>query len=189
MYKEIAEWIKALAIAALIVFVIRQFVFAPFVVDGPSMQPNFYTGERLIVNKIIYSIRNPHRGEVVVFHVPAENRDFIKRVIALPGDKVSYVGDTLIVNDKVVEEKYLSKSLKKALENGSLFNNGGDLDNFPNENVKEAIVPAGHLLAFGDNRPNSKDSRMIGFVSYDDVIGRADIIFWPLNNVSFVNND
>jgi len=83
---EAWEWIKAILIAAALVFLIRWFIFATYVVEGPSMQPNFHTGERLIVNKIIYSFRKPERGEVVVFHAP-QGKDYIKRVIALPGEK------------------------------------------------------------------------------------------------------
>ena len=109
--KEVFEWVKALAIAALLVLVIRYFLFAPFIVDGPSMQPTFYTGERLIVNKVIYDIREPKHGEVVVFHVPEEGRDFIKRVIGVPGDKVKYEGDNLYINGKKVDEPYLKQSI------------------------------------------------------------------------------
>src|SRR5690348_14722599 len=83
---EVWEWIKALVIAGVLVVVIRWFIFAPFIVDGPSMHPNFFTGERLIVNEIIYKIRKPKHGEVIVFHAP-EGKDYIKRVIALPGEK------------------------------------------------------------------------------------------------------
>src|SRR5690242_1260649 len=84
---EIGEWVKAIVIAGVLVFLIRTFVFMPFVVDGPSMHPNFVTGERLIVNKLIYTLRKPHRGEVIVFLAP-EGKDYIKRVIGLAGDKI-----------------------------------------------------------------------------------------------------
>ncbi|BBH20896.1 signal peptidase I [Paenibacillus baekrokdamisoli] len=186
--KEVFEWVKALAIAALLVLVIRYFLFAPFIVDGPSMQPTFYTGERLIVNKIIYDIRQPKRGEVVVFHVPEEGRDFIKRVIGVPGDKVKYEGDNLYINGKKVDEPYLKQSIAEAKANGQIFNNNGPDKDFPNENFKTDIVPAGSILAFGDNRRDSKDSRMIGFVPMSRIVGRADIIFWPVSKIEFVKH-
>lgn len=184
--REIAEWVKAIAIAALLVFVLKTFLFAPFIVDGPSMQPNFYTGERVFVNQLIYDLREPKRGEVVVFHVPSEGRDFIKRVIAIPGDTITYVGDTLTINGKQVNEQYLSSSIKKAMEQGELFNTGA---NFPNDEFTTNVVPEGHFLAFGDNRRDSMDSRMIGFIPNKNIIGRADVIFWPINQLKFVNHD
>lgn len=186
--KEVFEWVKALAIAAILVLVIRYFLFAPFIVDGPSMEPNFYTGERLIVNKVIYDIRAPKRGEVIVFHVPEEGRDFIKRVIGVPGDKVKYEGDNLYINGKKVDEPYLAESIANAKANGEIFNNEGADRNFPNANFTTDVVPAGTVLAFGDNRRNSKDSRMIGFVSDKEIVGRADIIFWPAAKMSFVKH-
>ncbi|MBD2846107.1 signal peptidase I [Paenibacillus sp. IB182496] len=183
--KELLEWIKALAIAAVLVFVIRMFLFSPFIVDGPSMEPNFVTGERVIVNKILYDIRAPQRGEVVVFHVPEEGRDFIKRVIAVPGDKVKLEGDRLYINGSQVEEPYLKEAIEAAQSNDGVYNTGA---NFPNGNVQTDIVPEGMILAFGDNRGNSKDSRTIGYVSQDEVIGRADLIFWPLGKIQLVNH-
>jgi signal peptidase I len=186
LYKEIVEWIKALAIAGLLVFVIRWFLFAPFIVDGPSMQPNFETGERLIVNKILYDIREPKRGEVIVFHVPEENRDFIKRVIGVPGDTVRLEGDDLYINGVKYEEPYIREAIERARAAGEpAFNLG---DDFPNAMIREGTVPEGTILAFGDNRRNSKDSRMIGFVPLENVIGRADVVFWPLGKFGFVDH-
>ncbi|WP_270171901.1 signal peptidase I [Paenibacillus sp. SYP-B4298] len=183
--REAMEWIKALAIAALLVLVIRTFLFSPFIVDGPSMKPNFQSGERVIVNKILYDIREPKRGEVVVFHVPQENRDFIKRVIGVPGDKVKLEGDRLYINGELVEEPYLKEAIEQARANNSNYNTA---ENFPNAYVQSDIVPDHMILAFGDNRSNSKDSRMIGYVSMDELVGRADIIFWPLNELKFVKH-
>ncbi|WP_020615312.1 signal peptidase I [Paenibacillus daejeonensis] len=183
--KEIVEWIKALAIAGILVFVIRTFLFSPFIVDGSSMQPSFESGERVIVNKILYDIRTPHRGEVVVFHVPEENRDFIKRVIGVPGDKVRLEGDSLYINDELVEEPYLTEAIAQAQSEGRLYNTE---DNFPNSRVTSDTVPENMILAFGDNRGNSRDSRSIGFVSMDEIVGRADVIFWPWNQIKIVDN-
>ncbi|MCQ6557940.1 signal peptidase I [Paenibacillus mendelii] len=186
--KEVFEWVKALAIAALLVFVIRWLLFAPFIVDGPSMEPNFYTGERLIVNKLLFDFRDPKHGEVIVFEVPEEGRDFIKRVIGVPGDKVKYEGDNLYINGKKVEEPYLKESIEAAKARGEIFNSGGYDKNFPNAKVQSDVVPEGMVLAFGDNRRNSRDGRDIGYVPFDRIIGRADVIFWPLNQVKLVKH-
>jgi signal peptidase I len=176
---ETWEWIKALLIAGILVFVIRYFIFAPFIVEGPSMEPNFFTSERLIVNKILYDIRAPKRGEVIVFHAP-EGKDFIKRVIALPGETVQVTGDKVFINGKEVEQTFLKEAYAKAAQEGHPYN----MLDYP-----ETKVPDGSIFAMGDNRSNSKDSRnsQVGFVTYQQIVGRADLIFWPLNKLSFVH--
>lgn len=187
-YKEIVEWIKALVIAVVLVFLIRQFLFSPFIVDGPSMQPNFETGERLIVNKILYSIREPKFGEVVVFDVPEQGRKFIKRVIGVSGDTIRLEGDDLYINDKKIDEPYIKEAIEAAHANGQLYNGEGSNYNFPNSEVPEMTVPEGTIFALGDNRSDSTDSRFIGFVTDDEVVGRADIIFWPLSKLEFIKH-
>ncbi|MDQ6419279.1 signal peptidase I [Paenibacillus sp. LHD-117] len=187
--KEIVEWIKALVIAVVLVFIIRMFLFEPFIVDGPSMQPNFETGERLIVNKILYSIREPKFGEVVVFDVPEQGRKFIKRVIGVPGDKIRVEGDDLYINDEKVEEPYIAEAIAAARAEGGMYNGDGPRYNFPNDTVTEMTVPEDTIFAMGDNRSNSTDSRMIGFVKDDEIVGRADVIFWPLNKIEFIKHN
>lgn len=182
-YKEIVEWIKALVIAVVLVFLIRQFLFSPFIVDGPSMQPNFETGERLIVNKILYTIREPKFGEVVVFDVPEQGRKFIKRVIGVPGDKIRLEGDDLYINDKKIDEPYIKEAVEAAHAEGRLYNEKGSTSD-----VAEVVVPEDTIFALGDNRSDSTDSRVIGFVSDKEVVGRADIIFWPLNKLEFIKH-
>jgi signal peptidase I len=176
---EVWEWAKALLIAGILVFVIRYFIFAPFIVEGPSMEPNFYTSERLIVNKILYDVRAPKRGEVIVFHAP-EGKDFIKRVIALPGETVQVIGDKVLINGKESEQTFLKAAYEKAAKEGHPYN----ILDYP-----ETKVPDGAIFAMGDNRSNSKDSRnaQVGFVTYGQIVGRADLIFWPLNKLSFVH--
>jgi signal peptidase I len=184
---ELIEWIKALVIAGLLVFIIRWFLVSPFIVDGPSMQPNFWNRERIIVNKIVYDIRQPKRGEVIVFHVPEEGRDFIKRVIGVPGDTIKVDGDSIYVNGKKIEETYLKKAYEQAHAAGGLYNvHNDDRSNFPNGQFPDGKVPAGSLFVMGDNRSNSEDSRMIGFIPLNRVVGRADMVFWPLPDFHFV---
>ncbi|AEI44364.1 signal peptidase I [Paenibacillus mucilaginosus] len=177
---EAWEWIKALLIAAALVFFIRWLVFAPFIVEGPSMQPNFETGERLIVNKFIYRFTDPKHGEVLVFHAPSE-KDYIKRVIALPGETVRVEGDQVYVNNQLVDETYLKEALDKAKQEGRPYN----MRNFP-----EQTVPEGSVFVMGDNRSNSSDSRdpSVGFVPYEKIVGRADLIFWPFDKISLVHS-
>nr|WP_241781788.1 signal peptidase I [Paenibacillus sp. DMB5] len=181
---EVLEWIKAIAIALVLVVLIRWLLFKPFIVDGPSMQPNFHTGERVIVNEILYDIRSPQRGEVIVFHVPSEGRDFIKRVIAVAGDTVKVEGDVVTVNGEPVDETYIQEAIDARHAINSLYNN----KDFPNEEVPDGTVPEGHVFVMGDNRSDSTDSRMIGYVPLDDIVGRADLIFWPIQDISIINH-
>lgn len=181
---EVLEWIKAIAIALVLVILIRWLLFKPFIVDGPSMQPNFHTGERVIVNEILYDIRSPQRGEVIVFHVPSEGRDFIKRVIAVAGDTVKVEGDVVTVNGEVVNETYIQDAIDAAHSNNALYNN----KDFPNEKFTDGTVPEGHVFVMGDNRSDSTDSRMIGYVPLGDIVGRADLIFWPIKDISLINH-
>jgi len=186
---ELTEWIKALAIAGVLVFVIRWFLVSPFIVDGPSMEPNFWNRERIIVNKIIYDIREPKRGEVIVFHVPEEGRDFIKRVIALPGETVKVEGDQVYINGEPLDETYLQEAYDEAHARGALYNRyDGDRSNFPNSSFPDGVVPEGTVFVMGDNRPNSEDSRMIGYIPTDRIVGRADLIFWPIKDFKLVKH-
>ncbi|MBP1930766.1 signal peptidase I [Ammoniphilus resinae] len=173
---ELWEWLKALAIAIILAFVIRSFLFAPFVVDGTSMMPNLHDRERLIVTKLIYFFEQPTREEIIVFHA-TEDRDYIKRVIGVGGDKVEVRDDQLYINDKPVEEPYLAQYKEKAHAEGvPLTADFGPIN-----------VPKGELFVMGDNRRNSKDSRAIGTISLDRVVGRADVVFWPLDEFRFPN--
>lgn len=174
---EAWEWIKALLIAAGLVFLIRYFIFAPFIVEGPSMEPNFHTGERLIVDKIIYSIRKPERGEVIVFHAPA-GIDYIKRVIALPGETVKIENNKVFVNGKEIDESYIREAVDQKAKNGEKYN----------RDYPETTVPEGSVFVMGDNRLNSQDSRAIGPIGYDKIVGRADVIFWPLGKIGLVKH-
>ncbi|MHA0855940.1 signal peptidase I [Paenibacillus sp. CMAA1364] len=178
------EWLKAIVIAVVLVFLIRWLLFKPFIVDGPSMKPSFHTGERLIVNEILYDIRDPKHGEVVVFHVPSEGRDFIKRVIGVAGDTVKVEGDTVYVNGEPIEEPYIKAEVDLRHEQNLTYNN----KDFPNDYFPDGTVPEGHIFVMGDNRSDSTDSRMIGYVPLGDIVGRADVIFWPMKDIEWINH-
>ncbi|WP_191561737.1 signal peptidase I [Metabacillus idriensis] len=170
---ELFEWIKALAIAVILAAVIRYFFFAPIVVDGLSMMPTLQDQDRMIVNKIGYKIGEPDRFDIVVFHA-TEEKDYIKRVIGLPGDRVEYRDDTLYINGKAYEEPYLEE-YKNDLIDGPLT-----------EPFTIEEVPEGKLFVMGDNRRYSKDSRHIGPVSQKEVMGQTSLIYWPLNDIRVI---
>lgn len=180
---EIIEWIKALLIAGAIVLLVRWLAFNPFIVDGRSMEPNFHNGEKMIVNKLIYEFREPRRGEVIVFLAP-EGKDYIKRVIGLPGEKVKVIGDDVYINGSPIAEPYIEAEVHKAKEAGSSYNNG-----FYSA-TEEFTVPEDSLFVLGDNRPRSEDSRSpaVGFVPYNKIVGRADLVYWPLKEIRLVKH-
>ncbi len=176
--KETIDWIKALVVAGLLVVVVRMFLFSPYLVDGNSMQPNFHPGERVIVNKILYDLRSPERGEVIVFHSPYQN-DYIKRIIGLPGETIEVRGDVVFINGKILSEPYLKSEIDAAVADGEFYNN---------KDYSSTKIPAGQIFVMGDNRSNSHDSRDIGFISYDQIVGRADLIIWPLSEFQYISH-
>jgi len=178
--REAVDWAKALVVAAVLVIIIRVFLFSPYIVDGPSMKPNSHTGERIIVNKILYDIREPKRGEVIVFH-SGYNGDYIKRVIALPGETVEVRGDEVLINGERIDEPYIQAEVDAAAARGESYNR--------EKGFASKTVPEGHVFVMGDNRSNSHDSRSIGFIPYDEIVGRADVVIWPLNDIRLIDHD
>ena len=97
--EEAKDWIVSIVIAVALALFIRQFIVELYVVDGPSMRPTLLSEERLVVNKFVYRVRNPERGEIIVFKYPRDtSRDFIKRVIAVPGDTIKIEDGRVYVN-------------------------------------------------------------------------------------------
>ncbi|MFQ3543351.1 signal peptidase I [Halobacillus rhizosphaerae] len=182
MNKQWWDWIKAFVIAAALAIIVRVFLFAPVVVEGPSMQNTLHNGDHLIVSKINYTLGEPDRFDVVVFHA-TETKDYIKRVIGLPGDHIEYKSDQLYVNGKKVDEKFLNDRLSKMPEGDVLT------DDFSIEQVPGGYdtVPEGELLVLGDNRNNSTDSRMLGMIPEDKIVGQAVLLYWPLNRIRLVH--
>ncbi|MFD0051125.1 signal peptidase I [Actinomycetes bacterium NPDC127524] len=178
--KEIFSWVKALAIAVILAFVIRTYIFAPIVVDGESMMPTLQDHERIVLNKFGTKINDISRFDIVVFHATKE-KDFIKRVIGLPGDHIEYRNDTLYVNGKKYKEPYLDK-YKKQMSGEPLT------ADFSLEDVTgSTTVPKGQLFVMGDNRQNSMDSREIGTISVDKIVGKAGLVYWPIKEIKTVN--
>ncbi|PLR97693.1 signal peptidase I [Bacillus sp. T33-2] len=174
--KEGTEWFKAFALGLIIFAFIRIFFFSNYVVEGESMLPTLEEGNKLVVNKLGYEAGDLQRFDVIVFHA-SRKEDFVKRVIGLPGDKVEYRDDHLYINDKKVDEPFLAKYRKQAL--------GGALTgNFTLEEITGSkTVPEGMLFVMGDNRARSWDSRQFGCISIDDVVGKVNLRYWPLEEM------
>lgn len=176
--RQFKSWALIIVLAVIISLLIRTFVFEAFIVDGKSMEPNFHTNEKVIVNKLVYKLHDPRPGEVIVLHVPSRHSDFIKRVIAVGGDEVRVQGDTVTVNGQPITEPYIAQAIAAANQQHTVYN----INDFPSNEVPDGKVPEGYVFVMGDNRSHSQDSRMVGYIPLSDVIGRADLIFWPLAN-------
>ena len=177
---EIWEWVKALMIAVLLAAGIRYFLFAPIVVDGWTMMPTLHDQDRMIVNKLSFKLGEPERFDIIVFHAP-ENKDYIKRVIGLPGDYIEYKDDTLYVNGQAYEEPYLEEYKQQVID-------GPLTEPFTlEEKTGEERVPEGHVFVMGDNRRFSKDSRHIGTIPMDEILGKTSIVYWPFSDIRTVD--
>lgn len=180
------EWfsiLKLVLIALGVAFVVRTFLFSPIIVDGPSMQPTLYSKDQMIVNKITYKFKQPERFDIVVFHA-SEQKDFIKRVIGLPGDHVMVQDDILYINGEPVAEPFLDD----LDEDESLF--PVRTEDFRLEELKGNYerIPEGYIFVLGDNRHNSTDSRhdALGLVPLDEVVGKTNVIYWPPSRMQIV---
>ncbi|MBC7073886.1 signal peptidase I [Candidatus Parcubacteria bacterium] len=163
------ELLKTVILALAIVIPIRYFIFQPFIVKGNSMEPNFKTGNYLIIDEITYRFRNPKRGEIVVFKYPGnEAQKYIKRVIGLPGETVEiFDGKIKITNEK--GSFYLDES--SYLRQSQTF---GEL---------KITLGEDEYFVLGDNRLSSYDSRMFGPVKRKEIIGRVILRLFPLNEI------
>ena len=162
--EEIKDWVVSIVIAVVLAMTLRTFVVELYLVDGPSMRPTLQHAQRLVVNKFIYHFRAPEKGEVLIFRYPKDpSRDFIKRVIAVPGDTIEIKDGNVFVNGELQNEDYILSKCR------------GD---YP-----KSTIPEGHIFVMGDNRNNSEDSRFpdVGFVPFDLIKGKAMLVFWPLD--------
>jgi signal peptidase I len=179
--KESIEWLKAFGIGMIIFIFIRMFFFSNYVVEGESMMPTLQDGNKLVVNKIGYHIGELHRFDVIVFHANKEE-DYVKRIIGLPGDKIEYLEDQLYINGKKADEPYLDKYREELL--GERLTGNFTLQEITGENV----VPEGYIFVLGDNRLGSRDSREFGFVSVDQVVGKVNLRYWPMEEIAISFN-
>jgi len=200
------EWLESLLIIAVLAVTIRSFVVAPFKIPSTSMVPTLEIGDYLFVLRYPYGLRIPltdtqilskeaTRGDVAVFVYPEDkSKDYIKRIVGLPGDIVTYRDNRLTVNGKEME---LTHKGKRAYY---MADGTADVSDLYEENLSgvkhhvlrkaysirdgEWKVPAGHYFAIGDNRNNSRDSRFWGFVPQSLMVGRAAIIWWSWDGMT-----
>ncbi len=161
------DWVVVVGIALLVAILVRTFLLAHFIVEGQSMESTLEPGDRVFVNKLSYRLHDPGRGDVVVLHeiTGASERDLIKRVIALPGDEIEMVNCVVRINGSVLLEPYLDPTVVTPGRCGQA--------------IAPTVIPEDHVFVMGDNRPGSHDSRALGTIPFDDLVGRAFVVFWP----------
>ena len=165
----IVETLDACLFAALLSLVIITFIVQAFYIPSGSMEPTLMVDDRILVAKFVYRLGPERRGDVIVFRYPLNpQRDFVKRVMGLPGERVRLKEGVVYVGDRALSEK--GYTIKPD------FGNYGPVS-----------VPANHYFVLGDNRNNSEDSRFFGYVPKANIIGKAVFIYWPPARIGFVH--
>lgn len=182
-FRAVREIVETLLLAALIFFLVRLVVLN-FRVDGQSMTPNLDDGQMLLVNRNAYQFLDwqgnkfypfdpPERGDIVVFNPPTESdKPYIKRIIGLPGDRVTFSNGQVFVNGEMLDEDYIE-----------------DRTRCGRNDYCDEVVPDGSIFVLGDHRTNSSDSRVFGSVPIENVIGKAWLSYWPANDIGFVPHE
>ena len=213
-FAEYRETLQTIVIAVLIALGIRTFAFEPFNIPSGSMIPTLLIGDYLFVSKFSYGYTNysfpfspplfegrvfgslPERGDVAVFRKPGEEEtDYIKRIVGLPGDRLQMIRGVLHINGEPVKREKLSEQAGtgpytqyiETLPNGRQHLIQERSDREVTDNTSEYLVPEGHVFAMGDNRDNSQDSRAlydVGYVPVENLIGRAEILFFSHNGTA-----
>jgi len=183
----VREWAESIIIAFVLAMFIRAFFIQAFKIPSGSMRPTLIERDRLMVNKLRYGpkvpfsknkrlpgLTKPQRGDVIVFIYPEDpSRDFIKRLVGLGGETLEIIEGDLYINDKIVEDPLLKELY---------YYNRGDYG----KEGQKITIPEGHYFTLGDNSGSSSDSRFWGFVPHENIIGRAEMIYWPFSRMRFI---
>ena len=168
--KNIWGWILAVGIAVGIALLVRAFLFEIILVDGPSMEPTLYTNERLAVEKVSRYAGLPQRGDIVIVHYSdGTDNNYVKRVIGLPGETVEVRNSTVYINGEALAEDFVSAK--------------------PYEDMAPVTVPEDTIFVMGDNRANSTDSRIVGPVRQDQIVGHAFAVLYPFDKMRGLAGD
>ncbi|MCM8765429.1 MAG: signal peptidase I [Candidatus Omnitrophica bacterium] len=175
-FKEtVKEWTESLLVAFVLAMTVRTFVIQAFKIPTGSMEPTLKPRDRILVNKFIYRFKEPERGDVIVFRYPLDTRrDFIKRLIAKPGETVKIENGYIYIDGKKIDSHPVIKQI--------YYYNRGSLGNSP-EGTK---VPENSFFVLGDNSAFSQDSRYWGFVPRKYILGKAILIYWPIQRIGII---
>ena len=177
IWEELFSWITSFAVSFTILALLFIFVGKPFTVSGQSMYPTLHNNDRMLMSKL----GDINRFDVVVLHAPDQDKEYIKRVIGMPGDTVEVKEGKLYINGQPVEQPFINKEI---LVNKTVY-----IDDFTlQELTGESKVPEGKYFVMGDNRGVSRDSRMIGFIDRTAIEGKAVFTIWPYNRIGAQTN-
>jgi signal peptidase I len=166
---ELGLWIRDLVVSAIASILIITFLYQPVRVEGTSMLPRLEDRDRLFINKFVYHVSSIERGDVVVFHYPRDpEKSYIKRIIALPGDRLRISHGRVWLNGKLQDEKYVPEMFED------------------NRSMAEIIVPQDNYFVMGDHRSISSDSREFGPVERSLIYGKATFVYWPARDAGVV---
>lgn len=166
------DLLETITLVLLMVLIIR-FAMQNFRIDGQSMEPTLHNQEFVMVDKAAYLFHEPARGDIIVFQYPLDPHVYyVKRIVAVPGDILSVIGQTVVVDGVTLQEPYINKD--------DPFN--------PFAPLSKRIIPPNSYFVMGDNRGNSSDSRQWGLVPRDNIIGRVAFVYWPFgqNNLGLL---
>jgi signal peptidase I len=192
------EWTILIIAALTIAFLIKTFLFQAFYIPSGSMEPTLQVSDRVLVNKLSYQLHDVHRGDIVVFEAPPTAseayKDFVKRVIGLAGETVTFPGDgEVYINGRRLKEPYLPEGVVTCMRTSLCPQSGADEEQdlpphcgAPPGGEDGCVVPKGHLLVLGDNRTNSQDGRVFGTIDEDTIVGRVFIRIWPIGDLGFL---
>lgn len=174
--EHIVDFIQTIVVFGAIMALIYLFVAQPHKVSGKSMVPTFADGDYIITDKITYRFRQPEKGDIIVLKNPRDqSQDFIKRIIALPGDTIKVEQIGVFVNGQLLDEPYLpSGTLTRS---GGFLTEGGQIKAGPNQ-----------YFVFGDNRNHSSDSREWGGITKEEIVGRAFFRYWPPQSFGLIRS-
>lgn len=171
------NWGEPLVIAAVLAIVIRTFIFGPYKIPTGSMKPTFMENDKIFVDKLSYRFYAPERGDIIVFKYPLDRKkDFVKRLVGLPGDTVEIRKGVVLVNGKPMTEPPFGAQIYYNVEDWD-YGKAGHVFRVPDD----------HFFTLGDNSAHSADSRQWGFVPKKDLIGKAFMIWWPPRRIKLAH--
>jgi signal peptidase I len=170
--RNAVEWVVIIGGAFLVAFVVKTFLIQAFFIPSGSMLPTLHEDDRVLVNKLSYDLHGVNRGDLVVFERPegeaaGQIKDLIKRVVALPGERIEQRDGDVYIDGELLEEPYLQ-------------------DGTETTNLDPQTVPDGHVFVMGDNRDDSMDSRVFSAIDEDLIVGRAFVRVWPLPDLALL---
>lgn len=206
----IIDYARSFFPVLLLVFFLRSFLFEPFRIPSGSLEPTLSVGDFILVNKYHYGLRlpvihtkifsneDPKRGDIIVFRWPPNpSVDFIKRVIGVPGDRISYIDKVLYINGEKIPQEFYENTTNRD-ESGTVWDVIEKKENLfgithsiyenkakYNDDFKDVVVPPGMFFAMGDNRDNSADSRVWGFVPYENIVGKANYVWMSWDSYDY----